>query len=33
MLCSQHGEPLIGMNHACISIEFSVFIIAKMHDS
>ena len=24
---------LIGMNHACISVEFSVFFIAKMHDS
>ena len=26
-------RPLIGMNHACISVEFSVFLIAKMHDS
>ena len=25
--------PLIEMNHACISVEFSVFFIAKMHDS
>ena len=24
---------MIGMNHACISVEFSVFFIAKMHDS
>ena len=31
-----HSLPprqLIGMNHACISVEFSVFFIAKMHDS
>ena len=27
------GIWLIGMNQACISIEFSVFFIAKMHDS
>ena len=40
-LCKQVGVPLedneawilIGMNHACISVEFSVFFIAKMHDS
>ena len=24
---------LIGMNHAYISVKFSVFFIAKMHDS
>ena len=24
---------LIGMNHACISVEFLVFFIDKMHDS
>ena len=24
---------LIGMNHACISVKFSVFFITKMHDS
>ena len=24
---------LIGMNHACFSIKFLVFFIAKMHDS
>ena len=24
---------MIGMNHACISVEISVYFIAKMHDS
>ena len=24
---------MIGMNHVCISVKFSVFFIAKMHDS
>ena len=23
----------MGMNHACISVEFSVFFVANMHDS
>ena len=27
------GAKVIGMNHACISVEFSMFFIAKMHDS
>ena len=24
---------MIGMNHACFSVKFSVFFITKMHDS
>ena len=26
-------EKVIGMNHACFSVKFSVFFITKMHDS
>ena len=35
----QHREPtprrtpMIGVNHACILVEFSVFFMAYMHDS